>query len=526
MKRRKSAAKRGKAGQVIIFMMAVMVIALLAVLWNYDLHNIVSTKMRIDNAGDAAALSAARWQGITLNMVGELNLIQAAYVCQNLVVPVDTNSAEFAEIQVVVDEIADVRSRLSLNGPLMGYVAAQSAAFLNLKEKDELRREDDFSAWLADRAEEFQTCGQYYRGEVEEPYPNGWNEYGNLLASIAENKMVVDCANPEFFLYYNGWHILFDTGFYRAVYAGDWCYFKDGQARIYIDTYEGISDWGALPDLASRPAINSEYFGLDLESWGSSLVWKAYVTEAVYSNYYPEGTFDSETLAQQLYDHVEDEFTENYSVDTASLAETLTLEFPWHTYAMNKWLGQSHAWPTYPDFPFEDGMQVKDEYNYGGADAVVECYINAVNITPNMRMDSDWVYWRAAAKPFGYLEDPADSNNRRMPVHFGAVFPAFHNVRLIHNELSSGGGGQTPPNLQEHLYVHLPDYMQDGLPGIEDNTCYYCGALIIWEDPAFRAEGSGWLETNQQAIDDEILCAPPEPTGGGGGGGGGARGRG
>ena len=100
MKKKDSRKADRRSGQAILFLLVVMVIGLLVVLWNYDLHNIVSTKVRIDNAGDAAALSAARWQGISLNMIGELNLIQAAHVCEELIDPHDPK--DVARIQAEV----------------------------------------------------------------------------------------------------------------------------------------------------------------------------------------------------------------------------------------------------------------------------------------------------------------------------------------------------------------------------------------------------------------------------------------
>jgi hypothetical protein len=517
-----------RSGQAIIFLMVVMFIGLLVVLWNYDLHNIVSTKIRIDNAGDAAALSAARWQGITLNMVGEMNLIQAAYACDKFASgtydPTVSNEVELLRIEL--QEIADVRSRLSLNGPLMGYVAAQSAAFLNLKEKDDRNREDDFSSWLSERAQEFQTCGPYYEGTVEEPYPGGWLEYGNLLASIADNKMVVDCSNPEFFLYYDGSHILLDPNFYEAVASGHWCYFKDGEERDIIDSYETYSDWGPLPPFASRPAVNSEYFGLDLLSEDYSLNKAAhYDMEKALTNHYENLDTNNWPLADQQHKYLEGEMTTNYSVDATFLPDVLDIDFPWHYYAVGKWLGS--PWPTYPDFPFEESWQIKEEYDYRGADAVVDCYINAENITPNMRVDSDWIYWHASAKPFGYLPDPDDPELRRTPVYFGSVLPAFHDVRLIHTSLSSSPYGMVQPGVSEHFYKHLLEYEKDGLPGIEQFNCWYCRMLEKWEDASFRQEGAGWLEENQEAIDAGDECAPPPPSyNGGGGSGGGAMGRG
>jgi len=518
MKKKDSRKANRRSGQAILFLLVVMVIGLLVVLWNYDLHNIVSTKVRIDNAGDAAALSAARWQGITLNMIGELNLIQAAHVCEELIDPHDPK--DVARIQAEVEEIANLRARLALNGPLMGFVAAQSAAFMNLNAKDEGNRDDGFSVWLQERAAAFQSSGSLYEGTVHEAYDGAWLEYGNLLASIANNKMVVKSANTEFYRYYGASHILLDPQFYAAVAAWNWCYFKEGERRALIDSYSGFSDWPPLPNLATRSSVNSEYFGVDLRA--ADLYLRSYVrgVQQAITNYYDHIPFDDVSFSEQAEVYFEEELTDNYGVDTGFLNHVFTNRFPWHIYDMGKWL---RKWKTSEEFPFEEGMQVRDEFNYGGADAAVDCYLDAVSITPNMKVESDMIFWQAAAKPFGYLEDPDDPGVRRTPVYFGVVLPAFRNTRLIHNNLSTRTGGGRP-NSEEHFYKHLPLYMAGGLPAIEEFNCFYCDMLERWEDPDFRKKGSDWLEENQEKIDLEIVCPPIQqyPGGSGGGGGGGS----
>jgi len=485
--------KKRKSGQAIVFLLVVMVIGLLVVLWNYDLHNIVATKVRIDTAGDAAALSAARWQGITLNMIGELNLIQAAYICESFVDPESLDDIE--RVQEEVEAISQLRSRLSLNGPLMGFVAAQSAAFLNLRSKDILSRERKISGQLTRRAGRFLTCGEYFDGTVHEAYPGAWFEYGSLLASIAANKMVVNSANTQYYHYYRGSHILLDPEFYSAVAAKRWCYFVNGSRRRMIDNYSSFTDWNPLPNLANRSAINSEYFSLRLRKYNFRL---------------------SGFAGSGLGKYYQDELVNNLGVGTERLFYVYDINFSWHLFNIGDWFGR---WPTEKHFPFESGVKVRDEYNYRGADAAVDCYINAKNITPGIRIDSDWIYWTAAAKPFGYIQDP-DSSTKRVPFYFGVVLPCFRHSRLIHNALSSRKSGLRPA-ANVHFYEHLPLYMKEGTDAIEHIDCWYCKQLLIWEREGFRTEGSSWLEEHQGEINNKTVCPPIQLYNGGGGGGGG-----
>ena len=238
----------------------------------------------------------------------------------------------------------------------------------------------------------------------------------------------------------------------------------------------------------------------------------------------PVSDVTSEGMVHQVEQHFGEELTGNYQgVDTSFLPDVFTIRFPWHVFDMGKWLG--NRWPTSEDFPFEKGVEVRGEYDYRGADAAVDCYIDAVSITPNMTIDSDSIFWQAAAKPFGYLEDPNNSSTRRPPNYFGVVLPAFKHARLIHNNLSSRTGGSRPGSA-EHFYTHLPAYLEGGLSAIGGFDCWFCRQLEQWEDPAFRERGSSWLDTNQEAIDRGDACAPIRQYNGGGGGGGSPMGRG
>ena len=61
-----------RRGQTIVFLLMALTILMFALLWNIDLHRLVAGKSHAQNAGDSAALAAARWQGESLNLIGEL----------------------------------------------------------------------------------------------------------------------------------------------------------------------------------------------------------------------------------------------------------------------------------------------------------------------------------------------------------------------------------------------------------------------------------------------------------------------
>jgi hypothetical protein len=61
---------RGRRGQAMVFLIMVVVILAFIALWNFDLHKIIYIKSLSLNASDAAGIAGARWQGISLNLLG------------------------------------------------------------------------------------------------------------------------------------------------------------------------------------------------------------------------------------------------------------------------------------------------------------------------------------------------------------------------------------------------------------------------------------------------------------------------
>ena len=107
-------APSGKRGQVAIFL--VLILAGLALLFalNVDVFKSSRAKIRLQNAADASALALARWQGATLNLIGELNLAHLAAV---------SSSNETAIAGIVA-----LQQRLAFLGPTVGFKAANDLA--------------------------------------------------------------------------------------------------------------------------------------------------------------------------------------------------------------------------------------------------------------------------------------------------------------------------------------------------------------------------------------------------------------
>jgi hypothetical protein len=458
-----------RSGQAIIFLMMVMVILLFVVLWNYDLHKIVYVKSTTQNAGDSAALVAARWQGVTLNLIGDLNLMHAlALSVRNNVAPAN---------------IPNIQARLCYVGPMIGFMAAQQAAKLNRTYGN-----PDFDALLRERAS---TVLNYYTTAIgpdgqmlfPEPYAGCWYEYGHMLSLIANDGVAAGPDNAHFYTDYTGGHILLTIGFYQAIASRDWCWFYNNEPDLLRD-YENFFPrwWDPLPPIGNVEYMNSEIFGLGLTKKVTRL----------------SSFTDVQTIASLVQDR-------HLSPPSLSF-RGMTIKTTWYCYNDVTWSSWAALAPT-NNFPVAG--PVKTQYDYAGADAVVRIEAKTSRVTPGARGSTinKTIVWTAAAKPFGYLNDEQDRPNA---LHI--VLPAFHNVRLIPIETSSApSGGSFNLAWRHHIEDHLPDYMQNGPT---HSSCWYCQQLQTWENSQFRQSGITWLSANSWQ------CTVTAGGGGGGAGGG------
>ena len=125
-------------------MLAFVILGLLfLVLVNADVFLAIRGKGRLQNAGDAAALAAARWQGITLNALGALNLAQIDIACKYADAPATATN--------LLAGVQHLQERLVFAGPLAGLYAAQLAAKRNgvLPDPDMARLVEDARAGAA-----------------------------------------------------------------------------------------------------------------------------------------------------------------------------------------------------------------------------------------------------------------------------------------------------------------------------------------------------------------------------------------
>jgi len=458
--------KNNRSGQAIIFFIMVLVVLVFVVLWNYDLHKIVYVKSITQNAGDSAALVAARWQGITLNLIGDLNLMHA------LALSVGNNA-------VAAPAIRNAQARLCYVGPMIGFMAAQQAA-----KNNRMYRNPDFDTLLREHAD---TVQNVYTTETDangqmlfpEPYPGCWREYGNMLYLIANDGVAAGPDNAHYYTDYSGSHVLLTIGFYQAISSRNWCWFFINEPDLLHD-YENFFPcwWDPLPHIPHVQYINSEIFGLGLTRMFTRL-----------SSFTDFQTISSLATERDL--------------SPPLMPHAMIIPATWYCYNDFLWSSWSALSPT-NYFPVAG--PVRPQYDYAGADAVVRIEAKTSRITPGQRGSTinKTIVWTAAAKPFGYLNDGQDRPNA-----YHIVLPAFHDVRLIPIDASSApSGGSYNLAWRRHIEDHLPEYMADGP---SHSGCWYCQQLLTWESIQFRQSGVSWLSSNSW----QCVATPGGAPGGG-----------
>ncbi len=424
-------------------------------LYIVDLHQIVRRKNQVQNAGDAAAIAATRWQGSTINLIGELNLMHILALSQG--------------DDAAVNAITNMQKRLCFTGPLAGMFAAQIAA-----KNNHIYVEDDMTALIREHADTVRNeysrnfdGGMFY----PEPWPGGWIDYANMLDQVAADGIAAGPDNATFFSDPQSSHPLLNKAFYDAVESRNWCWFHLYAGNL-LGTYASYNDWPPLPETDERNYSDCEFFALGLHPFETQM----------------RLLFDADRLEQFF---VNAGFG-NTPYDQLNNTNVLESVENWYFYDMSKWNEWLLIQPDAEGF-FPITGYVRDQYNYAGADAVMRVKAGVDRITPGIggASHSDSVVWTAAAKPFGYLE--VDGLNELPTSAATFVLPAFRNIRLIPVDSASGAeNSSADAEWVRHIRDHLRNYIALG-PRIVGN-CRYCNALTTWEIAAFRQEGIDWLE--------------------------------
>ena len=486
-----------RSGQIVVAL-AIMLLALTVLaLMNLDTFLALRGKTRAVNAGDAAALAAAHWQGITLNLVGELNLARLNAIYQNVEDPETANEVSAG--------IFALQERIAFAGPVMARYAASKAAAANHSGPNRgMTQIVDTSIDLAMKVEP----------EGSESWPTRWKDYAQMLKETRCSScgcLHATCSNAHLFdlfsNFYDG-HILHSRPFYEAVAGRDWCWFF--LRKNMYSLLRNFTSWPPLGDPLEADCDNPEYFGVGL--------CRGYIDTAILDDIILDFA-----AKYELPDITEESIKK--------MGDERINEAPWYQYDGSVWRTWTEMDPYGHDIlPLVSAP--KDEYNLLGATAAASANGKFPLFTPrnlgrvsglknldanaleseeerkdNIRAERhDWmsamvessrnVAWEAAAKPFGCRETGAGSEQvtRFNGLPFPLVTPDFTTVRLI-PLAGASGGCMGDAEWVVHLRDHLQDYMssKSGKPG-----CKWCSALAKWDKPEFRQAGVEWLKENSE----------------------------
>ena len=463
-------ARRGsRSGQVVLILAFILVGLVFLFLMSTDIFLSIRNKNRLQNAGDAAALMAARWQGITLNLIGELNLLHLAAACE-------TNLPACIGIMAL-------QERLAVAGPMVGFWAANETAKRNGAPEDAEMTDIVMFAMrsAADRA--------------SPTWPEKGLDYAAMMQTVAAGGVAAGADNARLLPVATvaGGHPLYDRAFYWAAEAKDWptiCrhVFKGNHAKA-ASSLLSWPGWGEVPPAdVSSDFVNSEFFSVGVQkgTMGAELAAQG------------GGTVDA--LVEAAADAGLGDIVTARAIEDCRVLEDAT--HTWYFYDPGMW----RTWTEIDrqgEARFPLMGSVKQRYDVMGATAA--CRVRSPLPVLSETSVTNVFAWTAAAKPFG------EERNQRvidavpgMPL----VLPSFSFVRLI----PLGGVGESNLGAADgdwlmHVREHVPN-------GIRVPSCPYCRILGKWESSGYTREGGEFLAHHAH---DEV-CVPPAHGGEQGGG--------
>ena len=465
----KTAPQSGQIALVLTFMLLGLVFLTLV---SVDTFLASHRKNRLQNAGDAAALAAARWQGITLNAIGALNLAKIEALC--VAGDPDFNPVQHRAAKETCTRITALQQRLAFAGPLMGFYAAQRAVVKNGIETPD----PDMEALVAEcitRAAMIPST---------ELWPFKAQDYATMLHGAAADGVYAGADNAQFFNFaISSNHPLYNKAFYAAVDGSDWCWFYLHYGMY--DFLKHFSGWGSIPEGGIGSPENSEFFGVDVTTTYGSL---ACLTD----NWREQAVINA---VLELAERNGCKGVTEFSLRQCKVINDVSLSWMVYNGEWHKWdrLHQSNEarLPIVSD--------VKDKFNVQGAFAATRVYQYLDPLTPSVGRRRN--VWTAAAKPFGSINERTVTWDGEFPL----VTPAFTDVRLVMLAAFS----ESRLGMADRQWVaHTRDHIEPPSSVKHVDGCRYCAILKKWEDPDFRKAGMEWLDKN-----GDEQCR--RPTGGG-----------
>lgn len=333
-------ARIHKEGQVAIFLVLILAGLTLLFALNVDIFTSSRSKIRLQNAADASALALARWQGTTLNMVGDLNIAHLAAICQS-----NVNA---------ISGIVQLQSRLAFIGPTIGFKAANEIA-----EKNGVRISEDMT-FATRLVSEFMDEG--YRRMLDVVIRDG-------IRAGVDNAAILraGCVDPRT-----------DPDFYEAIRNRDFrtlcCRYSRGGHRL-PEIPSGAPD----PEEIMLSGANACFGNVGI-GWESGLPYSGYVND----------------LADMARDYGVDDAVVNSQALTTNA--TLFTVRQWCVYDQSEWRDLPDDF-SFSRFPWLTPL--RDEYSVCGGSATVRVE-GSVSLA-SLAAQTNFIAAQAAAKALGHV---------------------------------------------------------------------------------------------------------------------------
>lgn len=441
-------------GQVALYLVLSLVVITVLAAMNVGAFLAVRARNYTMNAGDAAALAVAKYQGELLNQIGELNILHLKAAIADKISGKDG-----------CDEIVKKQCELCFLAPMEGIRIGSEFARQNGIEDD-----DAMAGILRNHVVDVRNLYEKNPDSYPPPWEGAWEDYAAHLEAALAGGVAAGPDNVDF-VDAAGGHILLNQSFYHAIAGRNWCWFHFNAMGV-LNGYTSFTDWEPLPIADERTrqerCANCEIYSLNLVPRTGSAV------DLLGTN-----------LIMQL--------TGATAGQLAASATITNRNQVWYFYGSmwRKW------WEIDPDgeWQFPVVGPVRPEFDVRGAAAI--CRVNKLIPDVLGGVGDRRSVWSAAAKPFGSVENE-QGELKPVTAFRGFVTPAFFEARLVPLDTVGGKDLSTAdPEWMEHVREHLPRYMKYGPP--LSSECYYCQQLITWERAYIRNEGKRWLKYNSKS---------------------------
>ena len=457
---------KSQRGQVALYLVVALVAITVLMLSNVGAFLAVRAKNHAMNAGDAAALAAARRQGELLNEIGRLNIRHAEEDMRQLAM-----KPEFRDWSASI-EITMRQRRLCFLGPLDCVRAANAAAKAN-----GARVSGEMSAILRNHVADIRAKYMQNPDLYPEPWDGAWEEYASELASLAAEGIAAGCDNIDFLDVVECFPLT-SKSFYAMIEGEAWC-------KLVVAGLTSLLDMDIhnlpQPTYGGKSAVvNSEVCSLHLEARYLPWTTTAELCALLVRNA-PEGG-GAEGAPGALADVVAVE-------DDRPMDDPSRIYFFYDESAWCAWSPQIAR----ANLPLVG--TVKPEFDVRGCSSVFRVM---EDIPQLLSKSTRRGAWNAAAKPFGTIETSAGRSVVTHEEAKGLVLPSFEAVRLVPLALADEGDLSTAdaPWL-DHVREHVPRLLTDGVDGLSA-SCRYCSLLNRWNDPGFRSRAAAWIAANAE----------------------------